>query len=562
MKRFDVILVLPYPHSDHPSFPEAILKRALEAEGFSVGSLETPFWQKPESFAILGRPRLFFAIVSGPVDSVVLNYTSSRKRRKEDLYQLGGKAFFQDTPSSVAYKIRPDRTTLVFANRIREQFKDVTIVIGGLEASLRIFAHYDFQEDRIRRSILLDSRADMAVTGMGEKQVTSIARLLERGASPAEIDIPGTARVSAAAPDFQDFVKLPSLESIAGDTAKLMEAQLLHERAVLQGKGVCQEQGGRWVVAQRSETYSSKDLDHIYGQDYRRTHLSRNNLTPALQMNLFSITSHRGCCGGCSFCSIAMHEGKQVVSRSRASILREVEKMTRHPAWKGFVSDIGGASAEMYGADCTQSGCDKPSCLQPLPCTHLSSITPFLELLRECRKVHGVKKIFVGSGIRFDLFLRHPELLEEIMIHHAGRFLRIAPEHTEEEVLRLMRKPFFDTLDKFVRLFESINRGLRRQIRLAPYLIVGHPGETREHVESMARRIRALGLTSTDVQIFTPTPGTLSTAMFYSGVSPAFNPLEVEKNIKALLRRKSLLTERRAPLASRNLQHEGSDHFR
>jgi uncharacterized radical SAM protein YgiQ len=543
MDRFDVILALPYPFSDHPSFPEGILKKALEAEGFSVGILETPFWQKPASFAFLGRPRLFFAIISGPVDSVVLNYTSSRKRRREDLYQFGGKAFFEDTPSSIAYKIRPDRTTLVFANRIREQFKDVAVVIGGLEASLRVFAHYDFQEDRVRRSILLDSRADLAVTGMGEKQLVSIASLLEKGVAPGEIDIPGTARVATAPPCSKDFVKLPSLESITEEPMKLMEAQLVQEQAVLQGKGACQEQGGRWVIVQRPEAYSTSDLDHIYGQDYGRAHRTGSGLTPALQMNLFSITSHRGCCGGCSFCSIAMHEGKQVVSRSQESILQEVEKMTRHASWKGSISDIGGASAEMYGMSCTQKGCEKPSCLQPRPCRHLSSVTPFLDLLRACRKVRGVKKIFVGSGIRFDLFLQHPELLEEIMVHHAGRFLRIAPEHMEDLVLRLMRKPSFDTLEKFVRLFESINRGLRRKIQLASYLIVGHPGESPEHVESMARKVKRLGLVSSDVQIFTPTPGTLSTAMFYSGVSPAFKPLEVEKDIKALIRRKNLLTE-------------------
>lgn len=542
MDRFDVILVLPYPFSDHPSFPEAILKKALEGEGFSVGIIETPFWQKAESFARLGRPRLFFAVVSGPVDSVVLNYTSSRKRRREDLYQVGGKAFFENTPSSIANKIRPDRTSLVFANRIREQFKDMAVVIGGLEASLRVFAHYDFQEDRIRRSILLDSRADLAVTGMGEKQIVSVARLLEKGVPAGAIDIPGTARVAAAPPPSKDFVELPSLESIAGDTVKLMEAQLLHQQAVLRGKGACQEQGGRWVISQPSEVYTPSDLDHVYGQDYSRAHRGGGSPTPALQMNLFSITSHRGCCGGCSFCSIAMHEGKQVVSRSRGSILQEVEKMTGHPAWKGSVSDIGGASAEMYGMDCDVGGCDKPSCLQPRLCRHLSSVTPFIELLRECREVRGVKKILVGSGIRFDLFLRYPELIEEIMVHHAGRFLRIAPEHTEEPMLRLMGKPSFDTLEDFVRLFDSINRRLRRKIQLAPYLIVGHPGESWDHVQSMAHKIRGLGLRSTDVQIFTPTPGTLSTAMFYSTVSPAFKPLEVEKDIRALIRRKNLLT--------------------
>jgi len=338
-------------------------------------------------------------------------------------------------------------------------------------------------------------------------------------------------------------VKLPSLESIAGDPLKLMEAQILLERAVQQGKGVCQEQDGRWVIAQRPEGYSPSDLDHIYGQDYARAHRSGKAHTPALRMNLFSITSHRGCCGGCSFCSIAAHEGKEVVSRSLQFILQEVEQMTRHPAWKGYISDIGGASAEMYGMDCARKGCEKPSCLHPSLCTRLSSVTPFLELLRACRGIRGVKKVFVGSGIRYDLFLSHPELLEEIMVHHSGRFLRIAPEHTEDELLHFMRKPSFDTLERFVRLFRSINRSLHRKIQLAPYLIVGHPGENWHHVESMAKKVKRLGLLTTDVQIFTPTPGTLSTAMFYSRSGPAHAPLEVEKDIKALVRRKNLLTE-------------------
>lgn len=542
MDRFDVILVLPYPFSDHPSFPEGVLKKALEADGFSVGIVETPFWQRPESFAVLGKPRLFFAIVPGPVDSVVLNYTSSRKRRKEDLYQFGGRAFFEGTPASIAYKIRPDRTTLVFAGRIRERFKDVPVVIGGLEASLRIFAHYDFQEDRIRRSILLDSRADLAVTGMGEKQIVSIARLLDKGVAAGDIDIPGTARVAASAPP--GFVELPSLKSITENAVELMKAQCVHEQALCRGRGVCQEQGGRWVIAQRPEAYTSSDLDRVYGREYSRAHLSEKSriVTPALQMNLFSITSHRGCCGGCSFCSIAMHEGVKVVSRSPESILAEVEKLAGHPAWKGTISDIGGASAEMYGTDCGISPCNKPSCLHPQVCRHFSGVDRYLELLRSCREIRGVKKVFVGSGIRFDLFLRHPGLLEEIMVHHSGRFLRIAPEHTEAPVLRLMRKSPFEDLEAFVRLFTSINKGLRRRIQLAPYLVVGHPGETREHVVTMARKIRQLGLSSTDVQIFTPTPGTKSTAMFYSGVSPDFEPLEVERNVKSLLRRKAILT--------------------
>jgi uncharacterized radical SAM protein YgiQ len=543
MDPVDVIFVLPSPFSDHPCFPEGILKKALELNGFSVGILETPRWQSSSSFGLLGRPRLFFAIVSGPADSIVLNYTSSRKRRMEDLYQFGGKGYFKDAPPSIGSKIRPDRTVLVFANRLREEFKDVPIVIGGLEASLRLFAHYDFQEDRIRRSILLDSRADLAVTGMGEKQIVRIAQAMEQGAAAREIEIAGTARLASNPPPQEKFMRLPCLESISRDALKLMESQLVIEKAVLQGKGICQEHNGRWVISQKAEEYRSSDLDRIYGLNYSRAHQSGKSLSPALQMNLFSITSHRGCCGGCAFCSIATHEGKQIVSRSRASILREVETLIRHPAWKGYVSDIGGASAEMYGMDCRQRGCEKPSCLHPGPCKNLSSPSPFLELLRQCRKVRGVKKIFVSSGIRFDLFLQHPELLEEIMVHHAGAFLRIAPEHTEDEVLHLMKKPSFEILEQFVRLFQAINRGLRRKIQLAPYLIVGHPGERPDHVASMAKKLRDLGFSSADVQIFTPGPGTLSTAMFYSRVSPTFTPLEVEKNVQALIRRKNLLAD-------------------
>jgi uncharacterized radical SAM protein YgiQ len=553
MDFFDVIFALPYPFSDHPSFPEGVLKKALEISGFSVGILETPFWQRSSSFARLGRPRLFFAIISGPVDSIVLNYTSSRKRRMEDLYQLGGKSFFEDAPSSIRSKIRPDRTTLVFANRIREEFKDIPIVIGGLEASLRLFAHYDFQEDRIRRSILLDSRADLAVTGMGEKQIAKIARLLDQGVSAREIEIAGTARLAAEPPPKENFLSLPSLESVEQDALKFLESQLMFEKAALQGKGVCQEQKGRWVIAQKAEDYGRSDLDGIYGRDYSRAHRTGKSLTPALQMNRFSITSHRGCCGGCAFCSIATHEGKRLISRSPESIVQELEKLTRHVAWKGHVSDIGGASAEMYGADCHQNGCERPSCLHPAPCRHLSSGTPFLELLRQCRKVKGVKKIFVSSGIRFDLFLQHPELLEEIMVHHAGGFLRIAPEHTEDEVLHLMRKPSFEILERFVRLFQSINRKLRRKIQLAPYLIVGHPGEKPNHVVSMAKKLRSLGFMRADVQIFTPSPGTLSTAMFYSKASPTCSPIEVEKNVNTLIRRKKILVDRTAILSKNTL---------
>jgi uncharacterized radical SAM protein YgiQ len=501
MHCFDIIFVLPYPFSDHPSFPEGILKRALEMEGFSVGIIERPFWQKTESFKVLGVPRLFFAIIAGPVDSVVLNYTSSRKRRKEDLYQVRGNGFFADCPPSIQYKVRPDRTTIVFANRLREAFKEVPIVVGGIEPSLRLFGHYDFQQDALRRSILLDARADLAVTGMGEKQIVAIAQTFQKGTGAQTVSVPGTAKICATPPNEDDFTALPPFETLLSHPTALLQAQMAMEEAVMKKRGAFQQFGDRYVVAQRPETYDPSDLDRIYDQPYTRAHTTGSSSSPALQMNLFSITSHRGCCGGCAFCAIGMHEGKGVVSRSPESIFGEVDRLTHHPQWKGVISDIGGASAEMYGTFCTKGDCARPSCLHPKACPGLSSVSPYLALIRACRKRRGVHKVFVGSGVRYDILLNHPEALEEIMLYHCGRFLRIAPEHTSDRVLWLMRKPPFAVLEEFVALFRSINRGLRRKIELAPYLIVGHPGETETDLREMKDKLRALGLNPTDVQI-------------------------------------------------------------
>ncbi len=542
MPTFDVIFVLPYLFSDHPSFPEGILRKALEIEGYRVGIIETPFWQEKESFAALGKPRLFFAVISGPVDSVVLNYTSSRKRRREDLYQIGGQAYFDGYPPSIKYKIRPDRTTIVFTNRLKELFHDVPIVIGGLEATLRCFAHFDFQQDKIRRSVLLDSKADLLVTGMGEKQLVRIARAFESRLPVITLTPPGTANVTKERPDQSRFVELPSFEAILKDKTKLIEAHLILERGLLERKGIVQKHGDRYVVQQPEESYAPSDLDAVYDQPYSRMHLKGDEYSPALRMNLFSTTSHRGCGGGCSFCSIQVHQGKKVISRTIESITKEIRSLSKHPEWKGYISDIGGATAEMYGNDCETEACLKPSCLWPSKCKVFSPGKRYLELLRECRKLPEIKKIFLGSGIRYDVLLNNPELLEEIMFYHSGRFLRIAPEHTEEHVLHLMRKPPFNTLESFVNLFDFINRKLKRKIELAPYLIIGHPGEKRSDVLEMKKKLKSLGMKSTDVQIFTPTPGTLSTAMYYAERDPSFKSIPVEKAIADLMERKRFLS--------------------
>ncbi len=569
MAKFDVIFVLPYMFSDHPSFPEGILKRTLEANGFSVGVIQAPAWQKPESFAVLGAPRLFFAIIPGPVDSVVLNYTSTRKRRKEDLYQMNGSAFSPGSPSSIKFKIRPDHTVVVFANGIRRMFKGIPIVIGGIEAAMRRFAHYDFQQDKIKRSILLDSRADLLVTGMGEKQVVEIAKIARTGVMITEPDIPGTAKVVKDINAFNNYVFLPTMEEIVKEREKLVEAALNIESARMRDKGIIQPHDGRFVVEHPPQEYTSEDLDTIYGYSYSRDHPNSKTLSPALQMNLFSVTSHRGCGGGCAFCSISIHEGKWVVSRSMSSILREIEGFNRHPRWKGIVSDIGGATAELYGSDCTNIKCNRASCFLPIksfvgsrggfskeplaaggtmlvhpiarPCKTIGNTGHFLTLLRKARKIKGVRQIFLGSGTRYDLMLQNPELLEEILAFHSGKFLRVAPEHTETVVLELMRKPVFEVFEAFADLYNRMNRKLKRKVELAPYLIVGHPGESMKDVIKMADRLKKLKVKTTDVQIFTPTPGTLSTAMYYAEVSTGFKRIPVEKNIKELQRRKQVL---------------------
>ena len=517
------------------------MKRALEAAGFSVGVIETPFWQDKVSFTALGRPRLFFAVVSGPLDSVVLNYTAGRRRRREDLYQFDGAAFFSNHPPDIKFKIRPDRTLTVFTSRLREVYREVPVVIGGVEASLRCFAHYDFQEDKVRRSVLLDSRADILVSGNGEKQAVAIARLLQQGVPAREIDIPGTARVCSGLPPLRNCLELPSCEEVQADPEKLLLGQVQVGRAG-GNRALAQKHANRWVVQNPLEGYESADLDFIYGLDYRRRHLNSPAFSPALRMNLFSITSHRGCAGGCAFCSITLSEGRRVVSRSPDSIFKEIRSFTAHPEWRGVVSDIGGATAEMYGSDCRAASCQRESCLLPQTCRHFTPGEPYRDLLRQGRALPGVKKIMLGSGVRHDLILRDPELLEEIMREHCGRFLRVAPEHTEDEVLDLMAKPRFAVFEEFVALFNRLNRRLQRPIELAPYLIVGHPGETADMVPVMKKKLEALGLKTRDAQIFTPSPGTLSTAMYHSGLSPSGKPLAVEKDIRALQERKRLLT--------------------
>ncbi len=550
---FDVILAMPAPFTDHPSFPEALIARALEAAGFSVGVIEQPHWQSSADFAALGRPRLLYGIIPGPVDSVVLNYTSTGKRRSEDLYQPGGNAYFPDMPASISSRIRPDRTLTVYASRIREALGDVPLVIGGLEASLRRFAHWDFQKQAIRRPILLDTRADLAVTGMGELQIVAIAQALARGENMPELCIPGTVHVSRACPE--DAVLLPDAADVTAQPHLLLTQFLAEQRALREGRPVAQPAGGRYVVSQPAMSYTSNDLDTIYGLPFSRQHGWHATVkpaplqaTPALLMNRFSVTTHRGCAGGCAFCSIAAHQGRGVISRSQASILAEIRQMTKHPDWRGVIGDIGGASAEMWQADCPR--CQRPSCLLPNVCPHYpaSQARDWQDLLARVRALPGIRHINLGSGLRYEVLLENPSLLEDLLRHHSGQFLRVAPEHTEDHLLALMRKPPYAVFERFVRLFHETAGKLPRPVRLAPYLIVGHPGETTDDVVRMRDKLKKLGLFGqADVQIFTPTPGSLATAMYCSGSDEHGHPLAVERDMAELIRRQRMLIDAEQP---------------
>jgi len=532
---FDIIFVLPYPAADHPSFPEGLLKRNLEAAGFSVGIIATPDWQKKEAFQILGTPKLFFAVISGPVDSLIANYTSLRKRRNEDQYQFAGRSFFPDSAPTVSSKIRPDRTIITFCSRIREAFKSAFIVIGGVEASTRIFAHYDFISDQLRRSIILDSRADLLITGNGEQQIIEIARRLRGGACKEDLLIAGTA---AKVKSFSaDTLILPSYEDLLKDRSLFIQATYLINKNY--HKKIAQQFADQIVQKMPQAIYSSTELDEFYKHQFTRRIYQEKLLTPALKMNLFSITTHRGCGGGCSFCSINLLQGKQVISRSPLSIIREAEDISSDPLFEGVITDLGGASSQLYGADCSNFLCAK-NCFQDMACRHRFQQKSYLNLLRTIRKLRFVEKVFVGSGFRYDLFLENQELLEEIITYHCGNYLRIAPEHFSDEILRLMGKPNHDTFRQFVLIFQKIKIALKSNVKLKNYVIIGFPGETKEMLIDAAKKFKQLHAGECSLQIFTPLPGTMASAYYYSEMDLNGKSIYVEKNIKKLAERKAL----------------------
>jgi len=492
-KDFDIILVSGDRYADHPLSPAGVIARVLDAKGYKVGVIERPDWVKDDDFLQLGRPRLFFGVTSGSIDSCLANYTPLLRRREKDAH----------APYSSG---RPDRAVIVYCNWLKHLFPGSRLVIGGIEASLRRFAHYDYWENRVRRSILLDSRADLLVYGPGELQALEIASRLEKNESLA--GIPGTAVISHELPE--GFEEIPSFEAVSSDPENFCQAQ----RALANYKKLAQKHANRYVLQYPAPDYTPEILDWIYGLPFSR-YIPPDY--PELEMGKFSVVTHRGCLGRCSFCALSLHQGDRIVSRSEESILEEIRRLTRHPDFKGYIDDLGGPTANMYGMDC--HGCDCGFCLT---CKKLDrSHRQLINLLRRAQEIPGVKKIFVRSGLRYDLALSSPEYLRELVSHHISGLLKIAPEHVSKQVLRLMNK-VGPPVEDFRRLFQKF-AGEKKQ-HLKYYFMVAHPGTTMKEAEELAifcRRLAREGEKPVEgVQIFTPTPMTRSTCMYYTGKDP------------------------------------------
>ncbi|MBU0752706.1 MAG: YgiQ family radical SAM protein [Gammaproteobacteria bacterium] len=539
----DVVLVTGDAYIDHPSFGMALVGRLLEAQGFRVGIISQPDWHSADDFRRLGRPNLYFGITAGNMDSMVNRYTSDRKIRSDDAY----------TPGAEPGR-RPDRSVLVYAQRAREAFAEVPVVIGGIEASLRRIAHYDYWSDKVRRSILPDSKADLLLFGNAERALVELSHRLAKGEKIADIhDLRGTSFMAplgwTPGPDWQEVgagdtaprdknvdrdktvVRLPAFEAVQKNEVMYAQASRVFHLESNPGnaRALVQAHGERDVWLNPPPIpLSTPEMDYIYGLPYARApHPSYGDARiPAWEMIRHSINIMRGCFGGCTFCSITEHEGRIIQSRSEESILREIEDIRdKTPGFTGIISDLGGPTANMYRMACKdkaiESACRRLSCVYPGICENLGTDhAPLIHLYREARQLPGVKKILVSSGLRYDLAVRSPEYVKELVTHHVGGYLKIAPEHTEEGPLSKMMKPGIGTYDRFKAMFEKATKEAGKEQYLIPYFIAAHPGTTDEDMLELALWLKRNGFRLDQVQNFLPTPLALATAMWHTGKNP------------------------------------------
>lgn len=601
----DIILVTGDAYVDHPSFGMALIGRLLEAQGFRVGIISQPDWQNAESFKILGKPNLFFGITAGNMDSMINRYTADRRIRSDDAYTAGGEG-----------GKRPDHSVVVYSQRAREAFRDVPIVIGGIEASLRRIAHYDYWSDKVKRSILMDSKADLLVFGNGERQVVELAHRLAANENIKDIsDIRGTAlfrselppdwheidsthidepgstehpvnpydeagavketknisseRIVAFEPRLKEkrlekydrgssFIRLPSYEQVANDKVYYAHtSRILHlETNPGNARALVQRHGKREIWLNPPPIpLTTQEMDRLYELPFTRLpHKQYNdNKIPAYEMIRFSIAIQRGCFGGCTFCSITEHEGRIIQNRSEDSIIREIETIRDTvPGFTGVISDLGGPTANMYRLACKspeiESACRKLSCVYPGICKNLNTDhSPLVSLYKRARRLSGIKKVLIGSGVRYDLAVESPEYIEELVAHHVGGYLKIAPEHTEDGPLSKMMKPGIGTYNRFKELFEKATKKAGKEQYLIPYFIAAHPGTTDEDMMNLAVWLKSNGFRADQVQTFLPSPMASATAMYYSGkntlkkVTHSSEEVPVAKNLKVRRLHKAFL---------------------
>jgi uncharacterized radical SAM protein YgiQ len=519
--QLDVVLVTGDAYVDHPGFGAAVIGRWLEAHGFRVGIIAQPAWDGPDAFRALGTPRLFFGVSAGNLDSVVNGITSAGKRRNDDAYSPGGRA-----------GLRPLRASIAYTARIRQACPGVPVVLGGVEASLRRLAHYDYQQRKVRGSILLDSKADMLVYGMGERAVLAIAQRLAAGEEVRACrDISGVAfPIGAREPlPHHDPIELPSLEAIQRDPVALAQATLLaHQHAEpLSARPLLQRHGDRAVWCNPpAVALEAEELDRVYELPFANApHPAYREPIPAFTSVTSSLTATRGCGGGCAFCAIALHQGKQVTSRSEASLLREARALTRQPGFRGTITDVGGPTANLYGLACASASarerCRRPSCLHPRRCRHfLGDAQAYARLLDELTRIKGVNHVFVGSGLRHELLLEDPGFIRRLAARHVSGRLTVAPEQVDPGVLALMRKPPIAAFERFTEMFDQACHAQGKAHQLMPYLLAAHPGAGPAEAIAMSLWLKQQGIKPRQVQLFLPTPGTMATAMFHSGIDP------------------------------------------
>lgn len=553
-KELDVLLINGDAYVDHPTFGIPCLGRWLSRMGLKVGIVSQPRWDKLDDFLRMGRPRLFVGVSSGTVDSMINNYTANKKVRSDDMYSEGGKG-----------GKRPDYASIVYSELARKAFPETPVIVGGVEASLRRLAHYDFWQNKIRPSILTELKADLLVFGMGERTTTALVEAFKAAEAqvqgPLSIQQPETQEALAQlktqrgiaflatkdhARNLEGRLTLPSFEEVRDDKKKFAKAAYFieYEASPYNGKRLIQYHGNKAVVINPPALpLSTEELDSIYELPFTKApHPSYKERIPAADMIRFSVASTRGCFGGCSFCAITLHQGRIVQSRSEKSVLKEVEGLNQVNGFKGIVSDIGGPTANMYQLRCKskdiQSKCRKLSCVHPKVCPHLhTDHTPQVEMLQKARKIPGIRKIHIASGLRYDLSLADKksgqQYMRDLITHHVGGHLKVAPEHMDEEVLHLMKKPGLRNFDEFVNYFREVSAEIGKEQYVVPYFISGFPGTSHEKMEKVYQYLHEKGWNLQQVQAFIPTPMTLATAMYWTGIDPMTKvPLFVAKDWK------------------------------